>query len=263
MMKTARILAICALSTIPVFATSAYMTDSADQFGTLDLTTGVFTPIGTISNRIYGMSFSSNGTLYATSRGNPADVYTIDPSTGASTLIGPTGYSAIGSALGPNGFLYALTNDQTSSAFYTIDTSTLATHVINPSLGFPSYGLSVFSGGDFYTAGYVSGNSLLFQIDPVTGLPTQIGSGIGAPAVSGTLVGNTIYAIGTAGNTPILGTISTTTGGGTLVSYVTGMAAGAYPDSIAYDNVPEPATALLMALCLPFLAVIYRARRRA
>jgi hypothetical protein len=29
----------------PIYAASVYMTDSANQFGTLDLETGVFTPI--------------------------------------------------------------------------------------------------------------------------------------------------------------------------------------------------------------------------
>lgn len=264
MMKAARTLAVCVLSTIPLFATSAYMTDSADQFGTVDLTTGVFTPIGTTPSRIYGMSFSSNGTLYGTSQGNPAHVYTINPSTGASTLLGPTGYSATGSAIGPNGLLYAVTNSQTDSAFFTINPSTLAANVINPSLGFASDGLAVFEGGQFYTDAYQSsGNDILVQLNLTTGVPTQIGSGIGAPADAGTLVGDTMYGVAAVQGASILGTIDPTTGVGTLVGYITGMAPGASVDSIAYDNVPEPASALLLAICLPLLASFYRARRRA
>lgn len=263
MTKWAAILAGCVLSVMPVFASAVYMTDSDNEFGSLNLTTGVFTPISTTSPTIYGMGFTSGGTLYGTDNQNPSNVYTINPGTGTATLVGAAPpYSALGSTVGPNGLIYAVSDN---SAFYTINPSTLATNTINASLGFANDGLAVFDNGQFYTdASTGTPSDLLEQVNPVTGAPTQIGVGLGFEAYAGTLVGNTLYAVGLApGVIPVLETIDTTTGTGTLVADITGMGPDASPDAVAYSAVPEPGTCLLAGLGVLALAAFRLRRRRA
>lgn len=60
------VIALLLIASLSAFATSAYMTDSAGQFGKLNLTTGAFIPIGTQPVQISGMGFAPNGTMYAT-----------------------------------------------------------------------------------------------------------------------------------------------------------------------------------------------------
>jgi hypothetical protein len=59
------------------------MTDSANEFGTLNLVTGVFTPIANQPVTIFGMGFAPNGALYAVDNGDPeGSTYQVDPLTG-------------------------------------------------------------------------------------------------------------------------------------------------------------------------------------
>jgi hypothetical protein len=72
------------------------------------------------------------------------------------------------------------------------------------------------------------------------------------------MVGNALYGVGVDGNqAPVLVTIDTTTGTASLVSAITGMAQGAWSDSLAYHNpsinnssVPEPSMLPIVALTL-------------
>lgn len=268
MNKIGALLAGCLCCAIPLFATSVYMTDSTNEFGTLDLITGVFTPINTTPATIYGMSFGPNGTLYATDDKAPSNVYTINRATGTATNLGASnGYTAYGSAVGSNGLIYAVSEHPSDSAFYTINPSTLATNTINASLGFPSDGLAVFDNGQFYTDDDTgTGSDTLEQIDPTTGAVTQIGSGLGFETFGGALVDGTFYTIGVlVSGPPVLETVDPTTGTATFVTDITGMSPGATPDAIAYNTpspAPEPCTQFLAGLgALLFAAIWLRAKR--
>lgn len=265
MAKWAAILAGCVLYAMPLCASSVYLADSDNEFGTLNLTTGVFTPIGTVSvpvgQNIYGMGFTSGGTLYGTDSSPFANVYTINPGNGATTQVGSASNSSNGSTVGSNGLIYGVSQD-TSAVFFTINPSTLATNTINGSLGFTSDGLATFDNGEFYTS-LSTVSDLLEEIDPTTGVVTQIGTGLGFNALAGTLVGNTLYAVGLVSNTvPVLETIDTSTGTGTLVADITGISG--IPDALAYNNnssaVPEPAAGWLGGFGVLALVVIGRRR---
>lgn len=224
-----------------------YMTDSNSEFGTLDLTTAVFTKIADQSDVVFGMGFTPDGTLYAPT-GNV--VYRVNPSTGNLTKLGTVGPSATGSTTGSDGLIYAISFGP-SSAFYTINPAGLATHTINGATGFDSDGLAAFHGGQFYSSAITGDTTpdVLERIDPVSGLVTQIGTSLGFQALAGGDVNGILYGVGEDGasGAPGLYTIDTSSGVGTLVGTITGMAANSTPWSFAapLSGVPEPASGVL------------------
>lgn len=230
------VIAVLLIAGLSAFATSAYMTDSAGQFGELNLTTGAFTPIGTQPVQISGMGFAPNGTMYASgfTLNSENGLFQVNPTTGGLTLLGTFTPGALGSTVGPNGLIYAVTFDLANSAFFTINPANVTTHIINSSLGFPSDGLAAFDNGQFYTGTANFPNDVLERIDPSTGKATAVGTGMGGfTAYAGATVGTTMYAVGldSLGNSALF-TLNTNTGVGSFVSQVTGLAADAYPFSL-------------------------------
>lgn len=244
---------------------TAYLVDNADDFGTLDLNTGVFTLIGTLSpfpngpipphtgsGNIVGMGFAPNGTLYAADNANPSNFYIVNPATAGITMQGPLGgYDSGGSTVGPDGLIYSVAFNG-NAPFYTVDPATLASHIINPTTGILSSGLAVIDSGEFYAEDLSVGNEEhLEQISLLSGQVTQVGDGLGFNATAGTTVGNTVYAVGVTNsipNVPLLETIDTTTGTATLVADITGLLPNTFPLAVAYDNyssVPEPSSVWL------------------
>lgn len=75
---------------LPIYAGTVYMTDSANEFGTLNLVTGVFTPNANQPVTIFGMGFAPNGALYAVDNGDTVGTaYQVDPLTGNLTHLAP------------------------------------------------------------------------------------------------------------------------------------------------------------------------------
>jgi len=254
---------------LPLYGSTLYLTGSSKEFGTLDTTTGVFTPINTVqTSLIFGMGFTSGGTLYGTGSNIPATVYQINQANGNLTSVGTAGSSATGSTVrSANGLIYTVSQDS-NSKFYSFDPTTLTSTPISAGLGFQSDGLAVFDSGQFYTDRFVSsGHDALERVDPSTGIATAVGTGLGFSIYAGALSGTTLYAVGPGGGTPALYTIDTTTGVATKVSNITGMARGAAPYSLAFDNgpantsTPEPSTVSLAALSLAAGLVVFRRRR--
>ncbi len=96
--------------------TIAYATAQASRtasvFGTLDLNTGVFTPIATLDNIfVNDLAFAPNGKLYLLTTSfkgsGPAEFATINTSTGAVTDVAPNTDALNSIAFGPGGILYA------------------------------------------------------------------------------------------------------------------------------------------------------------
>jgi hypothetical protein len=219
-----------------------------NTYGTLDTGTGVFNPIAIQTPNLYGMGFAPNGNLYGTDSATNAGVYQVDPLTGNLTSLGTSANSVIGSTVGSDGLIYAVSQD-TSGIFYTINPTTVATNVIN-TFGFQSDGLAVFADGIFYTDLMGSTGDTLEAVDPVTGVATAVGNGLGAQIFAGVDVNGTIYGGDGAGN---LYTINLSTGVATLIAAITG-ATGSL-DALAFQPVPEPSTASLagiafVAICL-------------
>jgi PEP-CTERM motif len=181
----------------------AYDLTTSNQFGTVDLNTGVstligltggpvLTGLGEVSGSLYGgssgghtlysinpatgdLSVVGNGTVtYAETGSTTAGLFAIDtldnlwsinPSTGASTLIGPTG-------IGAAGFVTLSTNSSTlyyvdAGNLYTLNTSTGHANLVgsNGSLGIAAM---VFEGGSLY-AGVDSPALQIDTINPATG----------------------------------------------------------------------------------------------
>jgi hypothetical protein len=230
------------------------------EFGTLDTSTGSFTALGLPDTTLFGMGYVPNGTLYGTDGALAAGVYQVNPSTGNPTFLGSSTYSAAGSTVGNDGLIYAVSSD-TSTVFYTINPSTLAVNVISSGLGFFNDGLALFANGMFYTDFTDPTNSfdILVEVNPTNGVATQIGSGFGNGIFlfSGVNVNGTVFA-GGEGN---LYTIDLTTGVATLDVAITGISSLSNVDALAFDDVPEPSTALLSGIALALLALLARRRR--
>ncbi len=92
---------------------TVYVAGSGNEFGTLDLTTGVFTSIGTLNlaagDNIYGMGFGADGKLYGfDSSLSDAHLFQINTSNAALTDLGAIGMSVIDATADAAGTLYAL-----------------------------------------------------------------------------------------------------------------------------------------------------------
>lgn len=218
-----------------------------NTYGTLDTVTGDFTPISSQGPQLFGMGFAPNGNLYGTDNVVPAGVYQIDPLTGALTNLGSSTDSVVGSTVGSDGLIYAAS--QASNAdFFTIDPNTLATNIIS-SLGFTSNGLAVFANGFFYTDNL--NTDTLERVDPITGIATVIGTGLGVQIISAVNANGTIYGGSFDGN---LYTIDLSTGVATLDVAING-ANGGLLNALAFTAVPEPSTFLLGGIALAALWV--------
>jgi hypothetical protein len=238
----------------------AAIAGSSNFFGTIDTTTGVFSNIATQPATVFGMGFNGNGTLYGTDDASPsAGVYQIDPGTGALNPLGTVPDTTEGGTVGSDGLIYSVGAGGNAN-FFTIDPVTLVVHIINDNLGFQSDGLAVFLDGIFYTDILSSdGNDQLEAVDPVTGIATPVGTGLGVFIFSGVNVNGVIYAAGGDGN---LYTINTATGIATLDVAITGVIGNV--DALAFNSIPEPSTGMLASLgfVLAGAAVAIRSRRR-
>jgi hypothetical protein len=236
----------------------AAIVGSSNFFGTIDTTTGVFTQITTQTPAIFGMGFTGNGTLYGTDDANPAGVYQITPASGALNSLGTVPDTTEGGTVGSDGLIYSVGSGANAN-FFTINPVTLVVNVINANLGFQSDGLAVFLGGVYYTDINSAGNDQLEAVNPVTGIATPVGTGLGVSIFSGVNVNGVIYGAGSDGN---LYTIDTTTGIATLDVAITGVTGSV--DALAFNSIPEPSTGMLAGLgfVLAGAAVGIRSRRR-
>lgn len=194
----------------------AYEVTSSAQFGIIDLTTGVFVPIGNSSVAIIGLGVH-NGTLYGvygntlyrvslvngilTPVGNAPfvyrgfgstmtglygfdqnmNLYSINPTNGAATSIGSTGLSnpgGLGVSTG-SATLYITPTQEGSqnTELYWVDTTTGAANFVGYT-GFYGSGASVLVNGTLYAG--------VFSPLAVYTLNTQTGQGMFVASVSGT-----------------------------------------------------------------------------
>jgi hypothetical protein len=148
-----------------------------DQFGTIDLSTGVFTSLGlteiggnpALATPLSGMA-EANGTLYGADEGthNNGGIYTINPSSGALTTVGSTGLSIAN--LG-----------STTTGLYVVDSS-LNLYSINPATGAATLIGATGAGNFGFSALSTNANSLylaagnsFYTLNTSTGAATLIG----------------------------------------------------------------------------------------
>ncbi len=264
-LRVGLLLACSGLPAISVSGATLYAVSFSDNdFGTLDSTTGIFSPIALGQTpSLDGMGFTSGGAMYATDTAN--GVYQVDPETGGlTTLSSSIAYSATGSTVGPDGLIYAV-DGSTSAVFYSINPISLVVKVISAGLGFSSGsdGLAVFASGPctggicFYTDTYGgAGGDTLEAVDPVTGGVSAIGGfGAGINIYAGADANGTVYGVGPDSN---LYTLNTTTGVATAAVTITGDNPPWF--ALAFET-PEPSTEMLVGLGLGLAGLASAVRR--
>jgi hypothetical protein len=231
--------------------TVAYAIDAGGNFGTIDLTNGVFTDIGNISPRLEGMGDAS-GTLY----GAPLLTQTlvsINPANAQTTTVG-----------GPAGFNYGDLGS-TTAGLYGLDYSNNL-YSINPVTGIPTLigplGVPAASGGLSADGAslYLADGPNLYSVNTSTAQLTLIGDmglEIGAMVVSGGIL------YGASLNCPCsLDTLNTSTGQATFVANITGAPFGLYGlASPQTSSTPEPSTSVLLVAALAALMACLRRRK--
>jgi len=160
-------------------------------FGTIDQSTGNFTPIANVTGaganetNWSGLSSAPDGTFYASTSGGAGlnNLYTISP-TGVTTLIGPIAAGAaalnIDIAIDRNGQMYG--HDIAADQIFKIDKSTGA--VTSLGAGTTGFNANFAQGMDFdwdtntlYATIYTGGGTGVFaSINTTTGAATQIAS---------------------------------------------------------------------------------------
>jgi hypothetical protein len=234
------------LSAAPI----VYVTDLQNDFGTLDLSTGAFTQIGTLNlpagDAIYGMGFGADGNLYGLDSDPDANLWQINPATAAVTEVGTTDQSAAGATADAAGTMFALSQD-ISANYFTLTPPSTSTNVI-ATTGYSAAGLAAVTpdGSAFYIT--VQSNTSpyddLASVNVSTGEVTDIGS-TGYTPDTGLFVDGTLYGFDTSSNAIV--TLDTTTGAGTYVATYNlpdgeNIVAAALPVAV-----PEPAGIAVLA----------------
>jgi hypothetical protein len=239
----------------------AYMSTGTDQFGIIDLNTGVFTESGNSGQLLSGLGVSG-GRLYGGVE-DTGDLYQANPANGVLTLVGAgtINYLSTGSTTGG---LYALGGPNTAGAalsLYSINPATGAAALIGPTgldlstTVVDTVGISTGSGTLYLTFGPSFSSSTLYSVNVTTGAATSIGN-TGADGVGATLFENgTLYAGSNTNGVSLadsLYTLNPSTGAGTFVANESGGATqfdGLAPVTAA--TVPEPrCLAFLLTVCM-------------
>lgn len=253
-MKIRTVLALLLGSAIPASATTAYMTTTTGDFGTIDLATGVFSLVGASGHVLSGLGEFGN-TLYGMALTGDT-LYTVDTTTGALSSVGSTGFEQFNSFGSTLTGLYAVNYNAGNLQLYSVDPTTGA-DTLKGSLGLTAggnYQLSVNSSTLYFALGADSNNgfaSELYTLNTTTGAATLVGP-TGGPEVGAllwdgvsTLYGGETFPIGN------VITLNTTTGGATFVAGLTGNGTGSFAGFaplISPSPVPEPGTWSLLAV---------------
>lgn len=231
--------------------TDVYMSDKPGNFGTLDLNTGVFDPIGNMGVTMTGMD-EQNGTLYG-GEYQTGNLYTINPITAAITLKGSSSeaYELFGGT--PQG-LFALGVDMN---LYSVNAMTGAATLVGPTgltLNGTWYGMS--SGSSTL---YFSDGPNLYALDTSTGASTLVGD-MGGPQMGAMLEEGGVLYGGNDNGTPSVDTINPLTGIATAGPDVTGPVVNFWAlasEAPAGSTVPDATSSfsLLGAVCLGGLLI--------
>ena len=235
-----------------------YVTGMANEFGTLDLTTGAFSQIAILNlpagDAIFGMGYGADGKLYGVDSQSDANLWQINPANGALTNLGAMGYSALDATSDASGKLYVISQDD-AAIYYTVNPPSPAPTVVSPS-GINSEGLMAINadGTELFTTTLSKTGSTfnLISVNPTTGAATTLGD-TGFKVDAGLFVGSTLFGFDTTRDTIV--SLNTMTGAGTQVGTyelpngdpIFAAAAVSEPSSLVLGLI---GTALAVSVCL-------------
>jgi hypothetical protein len=244
-----------------------YVINFSGQFGTMDLTTGAFTPLGpgVASNSAGGLAGAPGGPFYGVDasghllRFSTAGAVTDVGDTGTGASVGPNGISVIGGLT--NGAVFSL---DFSNRLFSVDTATAGLSLLGSPLlptqetSYDAGNMATSFNGDgthlFYTLEIFSGPNQtgpsLFRIDPATlQVTTTAMTGLPSPIIGSGFVGGLLYGFTVGGE--IL-QIDTLTGAASVVgNYDSGVPPGGGPPFSGVFGLvatPEPGTFWLFGL---------------
>ncbi len=249
-------LAVLAVLAWPAFATAdeLWVITADRDLWTIDVSTGSQMLIGTTDVSFFEIAMSPGGLLLGVT--SQADLYRIDTNSAAVDLVGPLkledpgGWNSMD--FDPSGTLYVA-----RQRLVMVNPLTAGATVVGET-GFSASGDMAFApDGALYMAAEGSTDlDDLVRIDPATGAGALVGS-IGYSNVYGLdFLGDTLY--GATGNGELI-TIDTDAGTGQFVRNIIG---GVFGAATMPTIVPEPGSAVLLAIGLLSGVLIYHARRR-
>jgi hypothetical protein len=235
-----------------------------DLFGTVDVTTGTFHQISTLSTgdfSIFGMGLGPNGLLYGTAFNlanfqGSGEFFSINPATGATNDLGALAFNPAGAGNFATGPLFALGFAPTTAPLYSMSPPSNSSTLIG-TLPFASDGMvAVDSRANLFTSG--NGDGSFYRVNTSDASSTLIGNtGLGLTLFAGTFVGDTLYGFSAGQGNDTIYTISTTDASVTKGAEITLPAN--YDVVAAAAFVPEPGTIVLgiaAALCaFPFIVL--------
>jgi len=234
------LIAVIAMGTTSMLADNlAYMTTQSNQFGIIDLNTGVFSFLG-IPSVVYAGMAVENGKLYGSDLHTlSGTLYTINPANGTPTVVGTSSLN-IDTFGSTTAGLYAVGFD---ANLYSINSTTGAATLIGATgLGLGSWRQLSDNASTLYYADGVN----LYTLNTSTGAATLVGNMGGQELGAMVEIGGILYGGQNTGGLAV-DTVNTTTGLATPIAGVTGTTAAFY--SLAPDVVsatPEPTSLILL-----------------
>ena len=221
----------------------AYMATSNDDFGTLDLNTGVYTQIGNMGAQLIGLGNIGAGLYGGVTLSSTVEQ--VNTATGALTALTTSGASPTGGwrawgstttgmyGIDNTGELFSITNTGVITA--------IGATGFNTTTWLTTYGMSADA-----TSLYFTTNSSIYTINTTNGNVTLLSGSDGATPGIGALVFDSGTLYGGEGVSPtwFVATVNTTTGAVTNGSSVTGNPGGFYGLATAppTSSTPEPAS---------------------
>ncbi|ELR99160.1 PEP-CTERM sorting domain-containing protein [Gloeocapsa sp. PCC 73106] len=216
-------LTLVTLATVDVANATSYLATNDGIIGTIDTSTGVFTPVFTNGVEFGDIAFSNGNGLFANSlsaNGEGDRLFRVNLNANTLTLVGSEDVSNL-AALEFNRNTNVLFGGSFSGGLYTVNTSNGDATLVSNIPDYQAAGDLAFdpSTDSFFATSSTPDDSTLFSITP-DGTASQIGNGIGFANVFGIILeGNTLYGFTDIGQQII---IDPTTGVGTFDRDVTG-----------------------------------------
>jgi hypothetical protein len=233
----------------------AYMATGSGNFGTIDLSTGVFSDLGNSGQTLAGLGVT-NGTLYGSSfYGGIGSLFSINKANGALTLIGSStlNYDDFGS---------------TTRGIYAVD-GNADLYSINPTTGAASLigstGLSFGSWRNLSTNSstlYFADGSKLYTLNTNSGAATLVGS-TGGQEMGGLVTEGGVLYGGQDTSGIAVDTLNTVTGAATTGSALSGTGSGQIYGLAPIVPVPEPDTYAMMLAGLGLIGFMVRRKKTA